>query len=73
MRRLNKADATSQLTGIAADIGEAGAVERLVVEKGLTDRETMRERKEAWTEAYLHTPHGKPVELHGGDRQTKHG
>jgi nitrile hydratase accessory protein len=26
------------------------ALERLVVEKGLTDREEMRERKEAWTE-----------------------
>jgi Nitrile hydratase beta subunit len=39
------------------------ALERLVVEKGLTDPEVMRERKEAWTEAYLHTAHGKPVEL----------
>jgi len=27
------------------------------------DREAMRERKEAWTEAYRRTPHGKPVEL----------
>jgi nitrile hydratase accessory protein len=44
------------------------ALERLVVEKGLTDEEAMRERKEAWTEAYLHTPHGKPVELSGSDR-----
>jgi nitrile hydratase accessory protein len=41
------------------------ALERLVVDKGLTDREAMRERKAAWTEAYLHTPHGKPVELSG--------
>jgi len=49
------------------------AVERLVVEKGLTDREAMRERKEAWTEAYLHTPHGKPVELNGSDREYKDG
>jgi nitrile hydratase accessory protein len=49
------------------------ALERLVVEKGLTDREAMRERKEAWTEAYLHTPHGKPVELNGSDREHKHG
>ena len=38
-------------------------LERLVTEKGLTDREAMRERKEAWAEAYRHTPHGKPVEL----------
>jgi nitrile hydratase accessory protein len=42
------------------------ALERLVVNKGLTDRETMRERKAAWAEAYLHTPHGKPVELSAG-------
>jgi nitrile hydratase accessory protein len=45
------------------------ALERLVVEKGLTDREAMRERKEAWAEAYLHTPHGKPVELSGSDHE----
>src|SRR6267154_5729269 len=30
------------------------ALERLVVDKGLTDRQAMHERKEAWTEAYLH-------------------
>jgi nitrile hydratase accessory protein len=42
------------------------ALERLVAAKGLTDREAMRERKEAWTEAYRHTPHGKPVELNAG-------
>ena len=39
------------------------ALERLVAEKGLTDRAAMRERKEAWAEAYRRTPHGKPVEL----------
>jgi nitrile hydratase accessory protein len=39
------------------------ALERLAVDKGLTNREAMRERKEAWAEAYLHTPHGSPVEL----------
>jgi nitrile hydratase accessory protein len=42
------------------------ALERLVAAKGLTDREAMRERKEAWTEAYRHTLHGKPVELNAG-------
>jgi nitrile hydratase accessory protein len=42
------------------------ALERLVTARGLTDREAMRERKEAWAEAYRHTPHGKPVELDGG-------
>jgi nitrile hydratase accessory protein len=39
------------------------ALERLVTEKGLTNRQAMHERKEAWAEAYRHTPHGKPVEL----------
>jgi nitrile hydratase accessory protein len=39
------------------------ALERLVTAKGLTDREAMRERKEAWADAYRRTPHGKPVEL----------
>jgi nitrile hydratase accessory protein len=39
------------------------ALERLVKEKGLTDAATLAERKEAWADAYRHTPHGKPVEL----------
>lgn len=48
------------------------ALERLVVDKGLTDREAMRERKEAWAQAYLHTPHGTPVELGAGASVEKH-
>jgi nitrile hydratase accessory protein len=39
------------------------ALERLVVTKGLSDPATLLVRKEAWAEAYRHTPHGKPVEL----------
>jgi nitrile hydratase accessory protein len=39
------------------------ALERLVAAKGLTSREAMEARKEAWAEAYRRTPHGKPVEL----------
>jgi nitrile hydratase accessory protein len=39
------------------------ALERLVTAKGLTDRLALARRKEAWAEAYRHTPHGKPVEL----------
>ena len=39
------------------------ALERLITEKGLTSRDAIQERKEAWAEAYRHTPHGKPVEL----------
>jgi len=49
------------------------ALERLVVDKGLSNWEAMRERKEAWTEAYLHTPHGKPMELSGGVSKHKQG
>lgn len=39
------------------------ALERLAVQKGLTDPAALLERKQAWEEAYRHTPHGKPVEL----------
>jgi nitrile hydratase accessory protein len=39
------------------------ALERLVAEKGLADPAALLARKEAWAEAYRHTPHGKPVEL----------
>ena len=39
------------------------ALERLVAEKSLTNRDEMLARKEAWADAYRHTPHGKPVEL----------
>jgi nitrile hydratase accessory protein len=39
------------------------ALERLVTEKGLTDPAALLSRREAWAEAYRHTPHGKPVEL----------
>jgi nitrile hydratase accessory protein len=58
----------------AADRGEAddgsryyrfwlAALERLVIAKGLSDPATLLVRKEAWADAYRHTPHGKPVEL----------
>lgn len=39
------------------------ALERLVAEKQLADRATLLARKDAWADAYRHTPHGKPVEL----------
>ena len=42
------------------------ALERLVTAKGLTDSAALLARKEAWAEAYRHTPHGKPVELAAG-------
>jgi nitrile hydratase accessory protein len=42
------------------------ALERLVTSKGLSDPASLLARKEAWAEAYRHTPHGKPVELAAG-------
>jgi nitrile hydratase accessory protein len=39
------------------------ALEHLVESKGLLDRTALAERKDAWADAYRHTPHGKPVEL----------
>jgi len=40
-------------------------LERLVTRKGLTDAAALAERKEAWADAYRHTPHGRPVVLAG--------
>lgn len=39
------------------------ALERLVAAKGLAEPAALLERKDAWADAYRHTPHGKPVEL----------
>ena len=39
------------------------ALESLVTAKGLTDPVALGKRKEAWADAYRHTPHGKPVTL----------
>lgn len=39
------------------------ALERLVTAKGLSDPVAMLARKQAWADAYRHTPHGKPIEL----------
>lgn len=39
------------------------ALEKLATAKGLTEPAALAERKEAWADAYRHTPHGKPVEL----------
>lgn len=39
------------------------ALERLVVAKDLSDAVSLLSRKEAWADAYRHTPHGQPVTL----------
>jgi nitrile hydratase accessory protein len=48
------------------------ALERLVTAKGLTDRAAMETRKDAWAEAYRHTPHGEPVELPADSVSAEH-
>jgi cobaltochelatase CobN len=44
------------------------ALENLVTSKGLTDVAALFERREAWADAYRHTPHGKQVQLRPGFR-----
>src|SRR5262245_35532411 len=44
-------------------------LERLVVEKGLTQAAALNSRKEEWADAYRHTPHGKPVRLRRSSQQ----
>jgi nitrile hydratase accessory protein len=39
------------------------ALESLVTTKGLADSSTLISRKEAWTDAYRTTPHGRPIAL----------
>ena len=39
------------------------ALERLVTEKDLAESLALAERKDAWADAYRHTPHGQPVVL----------
>ena len=39
------------------------ALEQLVTAKHLTTLTALSERKDAWAEAYRHTPHGHPVTL----------
>lgn len=39
------------------------ALETMVKSKGLLDQDALVARKDAWADAYRHTPHGKPVEL----------
>ncbi len=40
-----------------------------VAAKGIADPAAMLARKDAWADAYRHTPHGKPVELGAASRK----
>jgi nitrile hydratase accessory protein len=39
------------------------ALERLLADRGLADPAALAVLKQAWAEAYEHTPHGQPVTL----------
>lgn len=39
------------------------ALEKLVVDKGLGSESELSALKHDWTEAFVHTPHGQPIEL----------
>ena len=73
------ADALATELSAAAERGEAddgteyyyhwvAALEKLAASKALVREAELYERKEAWADAYRHTPHGKPVELRPGFR-----
>lgn len=73
------AAALAEELAVAAEMGEAddgseyyihwlAALEKLVTAKGLADTAVLYERKEAWADAYRHTPHGQPVNLRPGFR-----
>jgi nitrile hydratase accessory protein len=47
------------------------ALERLITAKGLSDPSALLARKEAWADAYRHTPHGKAVELAAASHNTQ--
>src|SRR5262249_9161087 len=64
------AAALAQELKAAADRGEPhyyehwlATLERLAMQKGLTDQKALDDRKEAWADSYRHTPHGSPVKL----------
>lgn len=59
----------AELAGDPTDDGSryyehwVAALERLTTSRSLVHAAELAERKEDWSEAYEHTPHGKPVEL----------
>ena len=72
------AAALAQELKAAADRGEPddgsryyhhwlAALEKLTAARRLTNEDEMLRRKQAWADAYRHTPHGKPVALPGDD------
>ncbi len=48
------------------------ALERLCTEKSLVSGSDLQRRKEQWRNAYLHTPHGQPIELSAAGDEDHH-
>jgi nitrile hydratase accessory protein len=48
------------------------ALERLCAEKRLVSGADTHRRKEQWRRAYLHTPHGQPIELSAAGDEDRH-
>lgn len=48
------------------------ALEALLAQRGLANMSDLAQLKTAWTNAYLRTPHGKPVKLDGDDPGASH-
>lgn len=65
---LNAEITAAQLTG-DPDLGDTyyehwlTALEGLVQRKGAVSERSLSQRKDDWRQAYLNTPHGRPVEL----------
>ncbi len=63
----------------AADLGDTyyqhwlRALESVCAEKGLAAAAEVQTRQEQWRQAYLHTPHGQPVELAAAARVPRDG
>jgi nitrile hydratase accessory protein len=49
------------------------ALERICSAKGLVGDQDMRRRKADWRQAYLNTPHGRPIELAAALRSRRSG
>jgi len=47
------------------------ALEKLAAARGLSSKNEMLQRKEAWADAYRHTPDGKPVALRESPSRTQ--
>src|SRR5262249_23036247 len=48
------------------------AAENLLRRMDMISRDELDARVEAWRQAYLNTPHGKPVELHAAPKGTRY-